>query len=188
MVNVSGEQTVDGVTTLPANPPPVAGAVIRVDGTEVTSTNGSGAFSFNYTGTDDAVTVSATASGLGTWQLTNVSSTASGDVLTMMLNGHNTSRDVSPPATASGGTNTTAPIPATAPPEGSTTTTTPPPTTTGGGGLPRLPDANAARVRREHHDADAHDDADAHADAGRGEHHHDVPNPGRKPECPNPGR
>ena len=133
VVNVSGEQTVDGVTTLPANPPPVAGAVIRVDGTEVTSTNGSGAFSFNYTGTDDAVTVSATASGLGTWQLTNVSSTASGDVLTMMLNGHNTSRDVSPPATASGGTNTTAPIPATAPPEGSTTTTTPPPTTTGGG-------------------------------------------------------
>jgi hypothetical protein len=58
VVNVSGEQTANGVTTLPANPPPVAGAVVRVDGTEVATSDGTGTFSFDYIGTGP-VTVSA---------------------------------------------------------------------------------------------------------------------------------
>jgi len=127
VVNVSGEQTVDGVTTLPANPPPVVGAVVRVDGTEVATSDGTGAFSFDYAGTGP-VTVSASAPGLGTWQLTGVTSAASGDTLTIMLNGHDTSRDMGSPATASGGTGSTPTTPAS--PSGGTGSETPAPNAT----------------------------------------------------------
>ncbi|HEX3565966.1 MAG TPA: SpoIID/LytB domain-containing protein, partial [Acidimicrobiales bacterium] len=127
VVNVSGEQTVDGVTTVPANPPPVVGAVVRVDGTEVATSDGTGAFSFGYTGSGP-VTVSTSAPGLGSWQLTGVTSAASGDTLTMMLNGHDTTRDMGSPATASGGTGSAATTPAT--PSGGTGSGTPAPNAT----------------------------------------------------------
>jgi hypothetical protein len=111
VVNVSGEKTVNGVTTMPANPPPVVGAVVRVDGTEVAKSDGNGAFSFVYSG-NGPVTVSTSAPGLGSWQATGVTSAASGETLTMMLNGHDVSTDMTPPATASGGAGSTTPAPA----------------------------------------------------------------------------
>ena len=67
VVNRSGEQTVGGVTSLPTNPPPVAGAVIRVDGTQVATSDQAGAFSFDYAGNGTAVTVSKSFSSAGLW-------------------------------------------------------------------------------------------------------------------------
>ncbi|HXA32937.1 MAG TPA: hypothetical protein VNV87_11815, partial [Acidimicrobiales bacterium] len=127
VANASGGQTVNGVTSLPANPPPVEGAVIRVEGTQVAKSDGIGAFAFHYTGSGP-VTVSVSAPGLGSWQLTGVTSAASGETLTVLLNGHDTSRDMPSPPTASGGTGSTAPTPPTPPTaSGGTSSTAPTP-------------------------------------------------------------
>ncbi|MFI9274162.1 SpoIID/LytB domain-containing protein [Kitasatospora sp. NPDC052896] len=82
------ERVSGGVISAPASAPAVPGARIEVDGTLVGWTDRAGGFAFDYPDpTGKAVTITMTAPGFGTYQLTGVTPAHTGDSLTVQLTG-----------------------------------------------------------------------------------------------------
>ncbi|WP_344447230.1 SpoIID/LytB domain-containing protein, partial [Kitasatospora nipponensis] len=88
MTDARAEQVSGGVVIAPASTPAVPGARIEVNGSLIGSTDSTGGFRIEYPDpTGAAATITVTAPGFGTYQLTGVTPAHSGDSLTVQLTG-----------------------------------------------------------------------------------------------------
>lgn len=86
VTDARAEKTVDGVIDVPDTTPVVSGATIEVDGHVVAHSDSSGNFSFYYNDpSGSATTITVTANGFGTYQISGMAPGRDGDVLTVQL-------------------------------------------------------------------------------------------------------
>lgn len=94
VTDARAEQTVGGVTDVPDTTPPVSGAAIAVDGHVLAHSAASGDFSFDYSDpTGSAATITVTARGFGTYQISGMAPGRAGEVLTVQLTRNRESLD-----------------------------------------------------------------------------------------------